>query len=683
MTINTDLSKRVYTGNGAKLDYDYDFKIPLASDLKVSLYDLDGVEYVQILDTDYEITGAGSDVGGQVLFTVAPTNGWTIILLSNAGYTQPTDFKNQGRFFPETHENSFDRAVILARQLNERMGRAITVPLGSTGVSGELASISPLQSVRLNAAGTAMEAFDVTPYGTVGGASLIGYQQSGTGATLRTVQDKLREIISVKDYGATGDGVTDDTLAFQRAIAYLEVNSDTRGGTINVPRGVYKVNATLAFTAYAVGLVHNIALVGEGILNTAIDFSGAPAGSDGVTFNKGAQFELRDLAIVNAPRDGVSVNVGATTGSADYCSIFNITRVRVQACGRDGIRCVNAYLGTVEECWSKDNAANGFSFGGFHTSMRVSRCEASGNAAIGYAVNGFTYSAFDNCGSDENDLQGWAISNVQGLTLSGCGSESNGRDGFFVFTSTASATGLNAQSWDIHGLVLESCYGLANSKASPGTYATFLGVTTANSRPAEILIKGGSAHPDTVSDKALILSGTSGGIVLTKELFYDSAFTAADTVSGTTEVKNMTVTGRRCLTLATGAQSIPDAGVDTTINVLNTTPSVNDLGATVSATTITIPRGVNKVRVTANMGWENDGSTGQRTAKIFKNGASFAGTAQDQRAAQTFTLQNIVSAPVSVVAGDTFSLVVSQTSGAARNTLGVSNSFYLCVEAIN
>ena len=53
-------------------------------------------------------------------------------------------------------------------------------------------------------------------------ANKIGFVQSGTGAVASTVQDKLREFVSVKDFGAVGDGVTDDTgamLAFAAASA--------------------------------------------------------------------------------------------------------------------------------------------------------------------------------------------------------------------------------------------------------------------------------------------------------------------------------------------------------------------------------------------------------------------------------------------------------------------------------
>jgi len=66
-------------------------------------------------------------------------------------------------------------------------------------------------------------------------ASLVSFRATDSTVVVRTAQDKLRESVSVKDFGAVGDGVTDDTAAIQAAINYV-ITNDKR---LLLPAGTY------------------------------------------------------------------------------------------------------------------------------------------------------------------------------------------------------------------------------------------------------------------------------------------------------------------------------------------------------------------------------------------------------------------------------------------------------------
>lgn len=67
-------------------------------------------------------------------------------------------------------------------------------------------------------------------------SEFITFIQNGSGAIARTAQNKMRDEISVKDFGAVGDGVTDDTTSIQAAINAVIAAG---GGDLYLPEGKY------------------------------------------------------------------------------------------------------------------------------------------------------------------------------------------------------------------------------------------------------------------------------------------------------------------------------------------------------------------------------------------------------------------------------------------------------------
>lgn len=358
---------------------------------------------------------------------------------------------------------------------------------------------------------------------------------NGSAAWLRNYSEGA----NVRHFGAQGDGVTNDYTAFSNAIAFCRSAYAYSGHTLHIPAGYYKLDSELEFSL--LGVKNNIIVQGEGTENTVLDFAGAPAASNGISFGTGLYFAIRDLSIFNAPYDGVYIGKG--NDGSHYTSSYDINNLHIKSCGRYGMHFSYTYMGTISRVFVENCTSDGFRFDGYHTSLNFRGCESGGNGGNGWTINSIVYSNFDTCGSDDNAFYGYYLTNCRGIKFSSCGTESNQRDGYFLETSTAIATGVPSAAQDIRGVVFEGCFNFNNSLLSPGTYATVLRAATANSRGIDFVMIGGSATPGSASDLALILQGTSGTINATQVGTYYDSFSVADSITGTSYLIKAPTTG--------------------------------------------------------------------------------------------------------------------------------------------
>ena len=125
------------------------------------------------------------------------------------------------------------------------------------------------------------------------------------GAINRTINEKAQDIVSVKDFGATGDGTTDDTVAIQAAITYAQT---TTGLNVYLPLGTYKVTNTININCDLVGLSGNGAIISAvGLTTSQVLFN--ITHSSGTVFPAFQTLEIKGLTINSSGNNGICFNV--------------------------------------------------------------------------------------------------------------------------------------------------------------------------------------------------------------------------------------------------------------------------------------------------------------------------------------------------------------------------------------
>ncbi len=243
-------------------------------------------------------------------------------------------------------------------------------------------------------------------YGNVISLSVIEFLQSGIGATPRTSLAKLQEAVSVKDFGAIGDGLVDDTTSIQAAL-------DARK-YVSIPPGTYNISASIkpnngqrlffeGGRLFTTGIIVTdecaIKVVNVSdveIWNPDVDCDNQPANSGLIVRENTADIRIYNVKVVNAAWDaarggGRAVTIESNTGTVGKIIVDGLTGTNT-----DTLIGLNGYHGSRKNAVIVTNA-------------------------IGFNVNKLI-AIFGNGGADPyphtGDAQQFLISNVVGYNVS-------------------------------------------------------------------------------------------------------------------------------------------------------------------------------------------------------------------------------------------------------------------------
>jgi len=187
--------------------------------------------------------------GGKLYTYAAGTTTPQVTYTSSAGLTansNPIFLNSAGRLASEVWiTEGVSYKFVLKTSLDVTIGTYDNI----AGINDFAASLASVYTAFASTASNAL------------GDALVGFKQSNASGFLansvaRTVNGKLQEFINVKDFGAVGDGSTDDTAAIQAAIDYME---SINGGVVQIPQGSFKITSTIQLDGQM-----GVQLIGQG-----------------------------------------------------------------------------------------------------------------------------------------------------------------------------------------------------------------------------------------------------------------------------------------------------------------------------------------------------------------------------------------------------------------------------------
>ena len=329
-----------------------------------------------------------------------------------------------------TSAATFDSTVAVTGALTKSGNNVVTV-----GDTGTVTSTMLLDGTILNA--------DVNASAGIV-ASKLSFTQAGTGAVARTVDSKLKDVVSVKDFGAVGDGVADDTAAINTVIAWLNANP---GSTVKGSPGTYLVGKLTPITA------NNTTLSLEGVTlkskanslsvlgDTLLTISGNKCSITGLVIDgnqasyaarvasylfslQGNGHVLNSVTVINSSYQGLNIGSSAydTLSNSRFvnCKFDDNSNLGMQAARSSELYFDNCSFnrngyGFQEDKSNPADFTHDFEAFGFALRFRChhitfANCVANDNGRDGMNVNQGSYAIkFINCEASRNDDGGFTI----------------------------------------------------------------------------------------------------------------------------------------------------------------------------------------------------------------------------------------------------------------------------------
>lgn len=316
MTITAGITEISYAGDNASTVFPVPFPFHDETDLLIVLTAPDGA--AQTLTSGFTITGGDGETG-EVTLDAPLASGYTLTIADNPELSQQVDYISNDAFPAETHEFALDKLTRIAKRHNARFGRTLRVQDGES----EISALPPMARRT-----DQFFMFDSSGHPTVSELSvesragrLMAFDQSGNPTTLPVVVPgpglAPGAYINVKDFGAKGDGSTNDTAAINRAMLSLHA---TRGGILFFPAGIYRIDALTISKP-------NVHLVGEGRQASVLSLIGSDEAAltftpEDLTAGMLGNCGIRDIGVWR--NDGSATSLDCWALRLIHCNSFSL-----------------------------------------------------------------------------------------------------------------------------------------------------------------------------------------------------------------------------------------------------------------------------------------------------------------------------------------------------------------------